>query len=79
MNILSNKIKVGKKFVPVLRRQYERQTRHPVDFFAVFLLKPKMIELLRMSWEEYVLGTGKNTNADRQLGTSVMESPYSLE
>ena len=49
MNILSNKIKIGKKFVAVLRCQYERQTRHPTDFFAVFLLKPKAIELLRIS------------------------------
>ena len=49
MNIPSNKIKVGKKFVAVLRCQYGRQTRNPIDFFAVFLLKPKVIELLCMS------------------------------
>ena len=49
MNILSNKIKVGKKYVADSRCQYERQMRHPVDFFAVFLLKPKVIELLRMN------------------------------
>ena len=49
MDILSNKIKVGKKFVAVSRCQYERQKRQPIDFFAVFLLNPKLIELFRMS------------------------------
>ena len=80
MNILSNKIEVSKKFAAVLRCQYERRTRHPIDFFAVFLLKPKVIELLRMSCGKNVLVISKNTNADqhwsvnRRLGTSEIEN-----
>ena len=49
MNILLNKIKVGKKFVAVLRCQYDRRLCHPIDFFAVFFAEAKVIELLRMS------------------------------
>ena len=79
MNILANKIKVGKKFVAVLRCQYERQTRDPMDFSAVLLLKPKMTELLRISCgkNNYLLGTGKTTNG-LTVGTSGLHKPTAL-
>ena len=80
MDILSNKIKVGKKFVAVSRCQYERQKRYPIDFFAVFFTEAKGDRIVSYElWEEYVFGIGKNTNADRhrsadrRLGTSELD------